>query len=127
MTENEVSKIVVDAALKVHRALGPGLLESVYEITLAHELRSRGLEVQRQLSIPIRYENIVFDEGFRADLVVEQKVIIEIKSLEAVGRVHKKQVLTYLRLADMRLGLLINFGAELIRDGVTRLVNGLEE
>jgi GxxExxY protein len=127
VTENEVSKIVVDAALKVHRALGPGLLESVYEITLAHELRSRGLEVQRQLSIPIRYENIVFDEGFRADLVVEQKVIIEIKSLEAVGRVHKKQVLTYLRLADMRLGLLINFGAELIRDGVTRLVNGLEE
>jgi len=117
----------VDAALKVHRALGPGLLETVYEIVLAHELRSRGLKVQRQLSIPIRYENIFFDEGFRADLVVEQKVIIEIKSLEKVGRVHKKQVLTYLRLADLRLGLLINFGAELIRDGTTRLVNGLEE
>lgn len=127
MTENEVAKIVVDAALKVHRALGPGLLESVYEVVLAHELRSRGLKVQRQLSIPIRYENIHFDEGFRADLVVEQKVIVEIKSVERAQRVHKKQVRTYLRLADMRLGLLINFGTELIRDGITRLVNGLEE
>jgi GxxExxY protein len=127
MTENEISKVVVDAALKVHRALGPGLLESVYEIVLAHELRSRGLQVQRQLSIPIRYENIHFDDGFRADLVVEQKVIVEIKSVEITKRVHKKQVLTYLRLADIRLGLLINFGTALIRDGITRLVNGLEE
>jgi len=127
MNENEISKIVVDAALKVHKALGPGLLESVYEVVLAHELRSRGLKVQRQLSIPIRYENIHFDEGFRADLVVEQKVIVEIKSVERTSRVHKKQVLTYLRLADTRLGLLINFGSELIRDGITRLVNGLEE
>ena len=127
MTENEISKIVVDAALKVHRALGPGLLESVYEVVLAHELRGRGLKVQRQQSIPIRYENIHFDEGFRTDLVVEQKVIIEIKSLEMLKRVHKKQVLTYLRLTDMRLGLLINFSSELIRDGITRLVNGLEE
>ena len=127
MTENEIAKIVVDAALKVHRALGPGLLESVYEIILAHELRSRGLKVQRQLSVPIHYENIFFDEGFRADLVVEQKLIVEIKSIETIKRVHKKQVLTYLRLADMRLGLLINFGTDLIRDGITRLVNGLEE
>jgi len=127
MTENEIAKIVVDAALKVHRALGPGLLESVYEIILAHELRSRGLKVQRQLSVPIHYENIFFDEGFRADLVVEQKLIVEIKSIETTKRVHKKQVLTYLRLADMRLGLLINFGTDLIRDGITRLVNGLEE
>lgn len=127
MTENEIAKVVVDAALKVHRALGPGLLESVYEVVLAHELRSRGLTVQRQLSVPIQYENIHFDEGFRADLVVEQKVIVEIKSVEMAKPVHKKQVLTYLRLADMRLGLLINFGAVLIRDGITRLVNGLEE
>ena len=127
MTENEIAKVVVDAALKVHRALGPGLLESVYEIILAHELRSRGLKVQRQLSIPVRDENICFDEGFCADLVVEQKVIVEIKSLETVKRVHKKQVLTYLRLTDMRLGLLINFGTDLIRDGITRLVNALEE
>ena len=127
MTENEVSRTIVDAALKVHLALGPGLLESVYEIVLAHELRSRGLRVQRQVSIPVRYENILFDEGFRADLVVEQKVIVEIKSVEVTKRVHKKQVLTYLRLADMRLGLLINFGTDLIRDGITRLVNELEE
>lgn len=127
MTENEVSRTIVDAALRVHVALGPGLLESVYEIVLAHELRSRGLRVQRQVSIPVRYENILFDEGFRADLVVEQKVIVEIKSVEVIKRVHKKQVLTYLRLADMRLGLLLNFGADLIRDGITRLVNGLEE
>ena len=81
MDENEISKVVVDAALKVHRALGPGLLESVYEVVLAHELRSRGIHVQRQVSIPVRYENIQFDEGFRADLLVEQKVIVEIKSV----------------------------------------------
>lgn len=103
MTENEISKVVVDAALKVHRALGPGLLESVYEVVLAHELRSRGLHVQRQLSVPLRYENVHFDEGFRADLVVEGKVIVEIESVEVTQRVHKKQVLTYLRLADLRL------------------------
>ena len=127
MTENEIAKIVVDSALKVHRALGPGLLESVYEIVLAHELRSRGLKVERQVSIPIRYENLRFDEGFRADLVVEEKVIVEIKSLEVTKPIHKKQTLTYLRLADLRLGLLINFGTELIRNGITRLVNQLEE
>jgi len=127
VTENEISRVVVDAALKVHRALGPGLLESVYEVVLAHELRSRGLRVQRQVSVPIRYDNICFDEAFKADLVVEQKVIVEIKSVEQAKRVHKKQVLTHLRLTDMRLGLLINFGTELIRDGITRLVNGLED
>ena len=127
MTENEISQVVVDSALAVHKALGPGLLESVYEVVLAHKLRGRGLDVQRQLSIPIRYENIQFDEGFRADLVIEKRVIVEIKSVEATQRVHKKQVLTYLRPADMRLGLLINFGTVLIRDGITRLVNGLEE
>ena len=104
-----------------------GLLESVYEVVLAHELRSRGLRVQRQVSVPIRYEDISFEEAFKADLVVEQKVIVEIKSVELIKRVHKKQVLTYLRLADMRLGLLINFGTELVRDGITRLVNGLED
>lgn len=127
VTENEISRVVVDAALKVHKALGPRLLESVYEAVLAHELRGRGLEVQRQLSIPIRYENIHFDEGFRADLVVDQKVIVEVKSVETTHRVHKKQVLTYLRLADLRLGLLLNFGTELMRDGISRVVNGLEE
>ena len=88
MTENEVSKVIVDAALNVHRALGPGLLETVYEVVLAHELRSRGLHVQRQVSIPVRYENIEFDQGFRADLIIEQKVIVEIKSVEIAKRVH---------------------------------------
>ena len=127
MTENEISKIIVESALKVHRALGPGLFETVYEVVLAHELRAQGLQVDRQLAIPVRYENIVFDEGFRADLVIDKKVIIEIKSIESTRPVHKKQVLTYLRLTDMRLGLLINFGTELIRNGITRIVNGLEE
>jgi len=125
MTENEVAKIVVDAAYHIHKRLGPGLLESVYEIVLAHVLKKRGLRVKRQVSVPIVFDEIKFDEGFRADLIVEEKVIVELKSVEKVSRVHKKQLLTYLRLADKRLGLLINFGAELIRDGISRVVNGL--
>ena len=127
MTENEIAKRVVDSALKVHKALGPGVFESVYEVVLAHELRGRGLQVERQLSIPVRYENVVFDEGFRADLVIEKKLIVEVKSVEVTKPVHKKQLLTYLRLADVRLGLLINFGTELMRQGMHRIVNGLEE
>jgi GxxExxY protein len=127
MTENEIAREVVDAAYKVHTTLGPGLLESVYEIVLAHELTRRGLAVTRQTAIPIKYESIVFDEGFRADIVVEGKVILELKSVESVAAVHKKQLLTYLRLADMQLGLLINFGEELLKTGITRVVNGLIE
>ena len=125
MDENEISKEVVDSALKVHKALGPGLLESVYEIVLAHELLKRHLHAQRQVSIPIEYDGIKFDEGFRADMIVGNKVIVELKSVETIQPVHKKQLLTYLRLADKRLGLLINFGSELLRDGVFRVVNGL--
>jgi GxxExxY protein len=125
MTENEIAKGVVDAAYKVHTTLGPGLLESVYEIVLAHELTRRGLSVTRQVSVPIKYDSIVFNEGFRADIIVESKVILELKSVESVAAVHKKQLLTYLRLADKRLGLLINFGEELIKTGITRVVNGL--
>lgn len=125
MTENEISKQVVDAAFKIHTRLGPGLLESVYEAVLTYELRKRGLCVERQKAIPVVYEEVRLDEGFRADLVVEGKVIIELKSVEAVARVHKKQVLTYLRLSNLRLGLLINFGEELIKNGITRVVNGL--
>jgi len=127
VTENEIAKQVVDAAYQVHTRLGPGLLESVYEVVLAHELRKRGLHVVRQQPIPIEYESIRFDEGFRADIIVEDKVILELKSVETVARVHKKQLLTYLRLADKRLGLLINFGEELIKTGITRVVNGLAE
>ncbi|MBL7208200.1 MAG: GxxExxY protein [Desulfobacterales bacterium] len=125
MTENEIAKIIVDAAFQVHKRLGPGLLESVYEVILAHELKKRGLNVKRQVPVAIVYDDIKFDEAFRTDLIVEEKVIIELKSVEKVSRVHKKQLLTYLRLADKRLGLLINFGAELIRDGISRVVNGL--
>ena len=127
MHENEISGIIVDAAFKIHTTLGPGLLESVYEAVLAYELRKRGLEVDAQQSVPIRYDDVYFDEGFRLDLLVEDKVIVEIKSIEEVAPIHKKQLLTYLRLKDKRLGLLINFNTELIKQGITRTANGLEE
>ena len=127
MTDNEIATVIVDAALSVHRTLGPGLLESVYEAALAFELRDRGLQVQRQVPIPVRYRDVIFDEGFRADLVVEAKVIVELKSVERVAPVHCKQLLTHLRLADLRLGLLIHFNVALLRDGIKRVVNGLEE
>jgi GxxExxY protein len=127
VTENEIAKIVVDAAYQIHKRLGPGLLESVYEIVLAYEPKKRGLSALRQLPVTIQYDDMTFDEGFRTDIMVEDKVIVELKSVESVARVHKKQLLTYLRLADKRLGLLINFGEELIRDGVSRVVNGLQE
>lgn len=125
MTENEVAAQVVDAAYKVHTNLGPGLLESVYEAVLSYELTERGLNVERQKAIPIVYESVHLDEGFRADIIVEDKVIIELKSVETVALVHKKQLLTYIRLSGKRLGLLINFGDRLIKDGITRVVNGL--
>lgn len=127
MTENAIAKDIVDSAYRIHTALGPGLLESVYDAILAFELDRRGLRVERQRPIPVVYENIRIDTGFRADLVVEDKVIVEVKSVEALAPVHKKQLLTYLRLADKRLGLLINFHVPLIKDGITRIVNGLEE
>ncbi len=127
MNQNEIARIVVDAAFRVHSALGPGLLESVYEVVLARELEKRGLKAERQKAVPIFYDNLRFDEGFRADLIVEDVVILELKSVETIAPVHKKQLLTYLRLADKRLGLLINFGTALIKDGITRVVNGLPE
>ena len=125
MTENEIAKIIVDSAFQIHKRLGQGLLESVYEIVLAHVLKKRGLKVERQVPVAIVFEGIRFDEGFRADLIIGDKVIVELKSVEKVMPVHKKQLLTYLRLAGKRLGLLINFGSELIRDGISRVVNGL--
>jgi GxxExxY protein len=127
MTENEIAKIIVDAAFKVHTTLGPGLLESVYEGALVHELEKRGMQVVRQQAIPVIYDTICFEEGFRADVVVEDKVIVEIKSVEKLHPVHHKQVQTYLRLADKRLGLLLNFGEALIKNGIKRVVNGLSE
>ena len=125
MTENEIAKIIVDAAFQIHKSLGPGLLETVYEVVLAHGLKRRGLKVERQVPVAIVFDGIKFDEGFRADLIVEDKVIVELKSVEKVIPVHKKQLLTYLRLTDKKLGLLINFGSELIRDGISRVVNNL--
>ena len=127
MTENEIAREIVNAAFKVHTRLGPGLLESVYETVLAYELTSRGLRVVRQQPTPVVYDEIKMDDGFRADLLVESRVIVELKSLEVIAPVHKKQLLTYLRLSDRRLGLLINFGSELIKDGITRVVNNLAE
>lgn len=127
MNENEVSKLIVDAAYRIHRQLGPGLFESVYETILCHELQSRGLSVQRQQAIPITWDGIVFDEGFRTDLIVNDFVIIEIKSVVQHVRAFKKQLLAYLRLTGRRLGLLINFGEELFKDGVFRVVNNLPD
>ncbi|MGH9971674.1 MAG: GxxExxY protein [Pyrinomonadaceae bacterium] len=127
MNENEIAKIIVDAAFTVHTKLGPGLLESVYEAILTYELRKRGLRVLYQRPLPVVYEEVRMNIGFRPDLIVEGKVIVEIKSLEVIAPVHKKQLLTYLRLADKRLGLLINFGSALIKDGIRRVVNRLPE
>ena len=125
VTENEIATVIVDASYKVHKALGPGLLESVYEAVLAYELEQRNILVSRQQTIPVVYESVRLEEGYRADLVVNGKVIVELKSVEKVVPVHKKQLLTYLKLANMRLGLLINFGENLIKDGITRVANGL--
>ncbi len=125
MTENEVADRVMDAAFLIHRELGPGLLESVYEVVLARLLIDGGLGVKRQIPVPIHFRGMTFEEGFRADLVVESKVIVELKSVDRLQAVHSKQLLTYLRLMDCRLGLLINFGENLLKDGFRRIANGL--
>jgi GxxExxY protein len=127
LTENSIAAQIVDAAYHIHVGLGPGLLESVYQHILAAELAERGLQVDLQRPIPILYRGLEFEIGFRADMIVEGSVIVEIKSVEAIHPVHKKQLLTYLRLADKRLGLMINFNVELIKDGISRVVNGLQE
>jgi len=127
VTENEIAKHIVDAAFRIHTTLGPGLFESVYEAVMAQELASRGLHFVRQQALPVVWENIHLEAGFRVDLIVENKVIVEIKSVEAIAPVHRKQLLTYLRLANERLGILINFDVDLIKDGIARVVNGLAE
>jgi GxxExxY protein len=127
MTENDIARQVVDSAYRIHTAFGPGLLESVYDTVLAYELGRRGLRTVRQQAIPVIYDGIRIDAGFRADLIVEDKVIVEIKSVESLAPVHRKQLLTYLRSADKRLGSLINFHVVLIKDGISRIVNGIEE
>ena len=125
MTENELSKIIVNTCYNIHVKLGPGLLESVYEEILHYELTKQGLSMERQKAIPVFWESIKMDVGFRADLIVENKVIIELKSVERIAPVHPKQLLTYLRITGLKLGLLVNFNEKLIKDGITRIVNNL--
>jgi GxxExxY protein len=127
MDENQIAHFVVDAAYHVHQRLGPGLLESVYEAILAHELKKRNLNVERQVPVPVIWDGLRFEEAFRVDLLVEDKVIVELKSLEVMASVHKKRLLSYLRLANKRLGLLINFGEDLIKNGINRVVNDLPD
>ncbi len=125
MTENEISKIIVNSCFQIHNELGPGLFESVYEEILFHELTQQGLKVSKQQAIPVIWKDIKMEQGFRADLIVENKVLIEIKSVESIAPVHQKQVLTYLKLTGLKLGLLINFNEALIKNGITRIVNNL--
>ena len=125
MTENEISYQIIGAAIELHKTLGPGLLESVYEEALALELEEQGLRVQNQLAVPMKYKSLTFDKGFRLDLLVEDKVIIEVKSVEQLAPVHYAQLLTYLRLADKKLGLLINFNSKILKSDIHRIVNGL--
>jgi GxxExxY protein len=127
MTENEIATAVVDAAYKIHTTLGPGLFESVYQRILEFELKRRGLKVEPEVVLPVCYEGVQLDLGFRVDLIVANKVIIELKSVEALAPIHRKQLETYLRLMDLRLGLLINFNVELIKNGIQRVVNRLAD
>ena len=124
MNENEIGTIIVDMAIYLHKKIGPGLFENVYEVILAKLLTQKGLKVQRQVPIPIQFEDQTFEEGYKADLLVEDKVIIEIKSMDKIEDIHKKQVLTYIRLKNIKLGYVLNFGSELMKDGVVRVING---
>lgn len=127
MSHNEIGTKVIEAAISVHRALGPGLLETVYEVILAREISDLGLKVERQIPVPILYKGIRFEEGFRADLIAEKKILLELKSVERITEAHKKQVQTYLRLTGHKLGYLLNFGEAVLKNGIARCVNGLEE
>jgi len=127
LTEDELSHTIIGVALEIHRELGPGLLESVYEAILFAELQKNGLKVERQKSFPLKYKDTYLEEAFRVDLLVEKKLVIEIKSLESLNNAHKKQVLTYLRCLNLRLGLLLNFGEATLQQGIVRIVNGLPE
>ena len=124
MNENKIGAIIVDEAVRIHKKLGPGLMEIVYEAVLARRLEKRGLIVVRQKPVSIEFEGNNFDEGFRADLIINGLVIIELKSVEKLAPVHKKQLLTYLRLTDLKVGYLLNFGDALMKDGVSRIING---
>jgi GxxExxY protein len=125
MTENELSKIVFNCALKVHQNLGPGLLESAYEECLFYELKKTGYDIQKQKALPLVYEEVRLDIGYRIDIIIENKLILEIKSVEILNDVHFAQLLTYLKLTDCKRGLLINFNVHLIKNGIKRVVNNL--
>ena len=125
MTENDISRIIVDVCYQIHVELGPGLLESVYEEILFQELQNEGLIIERQKPLPVVWRGKVLDLSYRTDLIVENKVIVEIKSVQEIHPVHPKQLLTYLKLSGLKLGLLINFNSPLIKTGITRIVNGL--
>jgi len=127
MNENEIAKIIVDIAFKIHTRIGPGLLENAYQKIMVYELQKKGLNVEPEILMPIHYDDLYLDIGYRADIIVERLVIIELKSVEKIANVHQKQLLTYLRISGLHLGLLINFGSPLIKDGITRIVNGLKE
>jgi len=127
MDENEIGTIIIDSAVYLHRKLGPGLLESVYEILLDYELKKRGLKTQRQVKVTIEFDGIQFDEGFRADLIVEKKVIVDLKSKQILSLSDRKQIQTYLKLTELKLGYILNFGEALMKDGIVRAVNGLPE
>ena len=127
MTENEIGKIIIDTAVNLHKRLGPGLFESVYEVILTKLLTDKGLKVQRQVPISIIFEGITFEESFRADMIVEDKVIIELKSIEKLNNSHKKQLYTYLKLTNLKLGFLLNFGEELMKTGIERVITGTLE
>ena len=124
MTENEIAKHILDAAFVVHTKRGPGVYESVYEVLVAYELGKKGLTVERQKPMPITYDGVRFEEAFRSDLIVNGKVVAELKSVEKLSAVHAKQVLTQLRLSGLKLGLLINFGEEHLKNGIKRIING---
>ena len=125
MSENEIAAIIVDAALAVHRELGPGLFESTYEICLVYELKNRGLEVEAQKDLPVVYKNMVLEAGYRIDLLVGGKVIVELKAVQELNDVHMAQILTYIKLSNVKLGMLINFNVKLIKDGIKRVANGI--
>lgn len=125
MNENQISKTIVDCCYKVHKTIGPGLLESVYLEILTYELKKTGLKCEKEVGIPVRYEDVTLDLGFRADLIVDNLVIVELKAVEKVLPVHKEQLMTYLKLTGMKLGLLVNFNVSLVKDGIERVVNGL--
>ncbi len=124
MTHNQITEIIIGTAIEIHKRLGPGLFESAYGAILEYELKKRGLRVRREVEIPVIWEDVRLDAGYRADFIIEDKVLVELKSVDSVSPVHKKQVLTYIKLANLRLGLLINFGAEVLKDGISRIANG---